>query len=84
MLTAKYLHTEAGTTFDRWNADTKLELGKEYHVRKVDMGAFRTDIQLAEAEGTFNSMLFDFYEDGKLVNIYRSTKYNPMARRTRS
>ena len=83
MLTAKYLHIEAGTTFDRWNADTKLELGKEYRVRKVDMSPFHTDIQLAEIDGKFNSVLFDFYEDGKPINIYRSAKYNPYGRAAR-
>lgn len=83
MLTAKYLHVEAGTTFDRWNADTKLKLGEEYQVRKVDMGAFHTDIQLACVDGKFNSALFDFYEDGRPINIYKSAKYNPYGRTAR-
>ena len=81
MLTAKYLHTDVGTTFDQWNGETKLELGKEYRVRKVDMAPFYTDIQLDGVDGKFNSLLFDFFEDGKPIDIYRSPKYNPLAGR---
>lgn len=82
MLTAKYTHTDVGTTFERWQANNDLELGKEYPVRKVDMGGYRTDIMLVGPTGMFNSVFFDFYEDGKPINIYKSPKYNPFLRRS--
>lgn len=55
----------------------QLEVGKEYIVECVNMGRYYTDIHLSGFGGRFNSVQFDFFEDGKPINIYRSLKYNP-------
>lgn len=59
---------------------TQLEVGKEYHVEFVNMGQSYTYITLS-GEGCFNSVQFDFFEDGKPIDIYRSPRYNPYMRK---
>ena len=56
---------------------TQLEVGKEYPVESVSMGRYHTDIHLSGFGGCFNSVQFDFFEDGKPIDLYRSPKYNP-------
>ena len=75
-LTAVYKYPENG-----YRPATDLEVGKEYSVVDLDMGQSHTTIWL-EGMGTgFNSVQFEFYEDGKLIDIYRSQKYNPYFRK---
>lgn len=72
MLTAVYNYPENG-----YRPAEELEVGKEYQVTDVYMGQSNTSILLAGFKGGFNSVQFDFFEDGKPCNIYRSPKYNP-------
>ena len=78
-LTAVYNHPQNG-----WRPATQLEVGEEYPVESVSMGQACTYIQLAGFSGYFNSVQFDFYEDGKPVDIYSSDRYNPYIRRERT
>lgn len=41
------------------------------------MGQSNTSVYLVGFEKPFNSVHFDFFEDGKEIAIYRSPKYNP-------
>lgn len=75
-LTAVYNYPENG------NGPAKgLEVGKEYTVRDLHMGQSSTNIWLEGFDFSFNSVQFDFFEDGKPIDIYRSEKYNPYLRR---
>lgn len=76
MLTAVYNYPESG-----YRPAENLEVGKEYIVTNVCMGQSNTSIWLDGHSGSFNSVQFDFYEDGKPINIYKSSKYNPYIRR---
>ena len=74
-LTAVYNYPQNG-----YRPATQLEVGKEYNVERVDMGGYMTYIHLS-GEGCFNSVQFDFFEDGKPIDIYQSPKYNPYMRK---
>lgn len=76
MLVAKYNYPENGYEGTREFARSNLKLGEEYEVDFISMGQSYTSIYLFGYEFPFNSVLFDFYEDGKEVNIYKSPKYN--------
>ena len=75
-LTAVYNYPQNG-----YRPATQLEVGKEYIVERVNMGQSSTYINLSGFGGCFNSVQFDFFEDGKPIDIYRSPKYNPYMRR---
>lgn len=71
-LTAVYNYPQNG-----YHPAAQLEVGKEYTVEYLNMDRYSTDIRLAGYTGIFNSVQFDFFEDGEPINIYRSPKYNP-------
>jgi len=75
-LTAVYNYPENG-----YRPAKQLEVGKEYNVERVDMGQSSTGIYLSGFSVSFNSVQFDFFEDGKPIDIYRSPKYNPYIRK---
>ena len=75
-LTAVYNYPQNG-----YRPAAQLEVGKEYPVERVNMGQSTTDIYLVGYTGIFNSVQFDFFEDGKPIDIYRSPKYNPYLQR---
>lgn len=77
MLIAKFVNSEAGWNSDIAKAKTLLTLGCDYQVTDIDMGGYHTDIWLAGFVEPFNSVQFDFYEDGIKIDIYSSKKYNP-------
>jgi len=57
-----------------------LEVGKEYVVDYLSMGQSHTTVQIDFGNRHFrhfNSIHFDFYENGRKKNIYNSKKYNP-------
>ena len=72
MLTAIYNYPEKG-----YCPAEELCVGKEYEVEHVSMGQSHTYVYLKGYEGGFNSVHFDFYEDGVPHNIYRDPRYNP-------
>lgn len=56
----------------------ELEIGKLYEVTEINMGQSYTSIYLAEfGKMCYNSVLFEFYKNNKLYNIYNDPKYNP-------
>ena len=72
MITAKVIRESQD---DEWlNHD--LEYGKEYEVRCIDMGQSYTSVYLKDMRNPYNSVIFEFYEDGKTLNIYRDKRFN--------
>ena len=55
-----------------------LEVGKFYEVSKICIGNFFTSIVLKKYPGKiYNSVLFEFFEDEKPLNIYNDKRFNP-------
>lgn len=78
MLYAKFMYPDNG-----WDVDVEyakkvgLKVGEKYEVDYISMGQSNTSVYLKDIKGVFNSVQFDFEEDGKPINIYDSPKYNP-------
>jgi len=52
-------------------------IGKNLEVTEIHMGQSNTSIAFKDVFGGFNSVHFDFYCDGKSIDIYRSALINP-------
>lgn len=65
----------------RGDKETDLVIGEEYEVERVEMGQSSTSIELKGKDFCYNSVMFDFYEEGKEIDIYRDERYNPYLRR---
>lgn len=61
-----------------------ISVGVAYEVTSIVMGGWFTDIRLKERHGTYNSVLFEFYElkEEKLeiLDIYKDKRFNPYLR----
>lgn len=72
MITAKVIRESQD---DGWlNHD--LEYGKEYEVGGIDMGQSYTSVYLKDMRNPYNSVIFEFYEDGMPLDIYSDTRFN--------
>lgn len=72
MITAKVIRKSQN---DAWlNHD--LEYGKTYEVVDIDMGQSFTSIYLKDMKNPYNSVIFEFYEDGEPLDIYRDARFN--------
>lgn len=80
MLIAKFTEPEAGSNYDSLKANSLLTLGYEYQVIDLYMGLTHTEIYLAGFVEPFNSVHFDFYENGQEIDIFRDRRYNPWLR----
>lgn len=56
---------------------TTLTLGEEYEVKHIEMCSAITFVFLTKKRGAFNSLCFEFYEDGKPLDIYSDIRFNP-------
>ena len=59
-----------------------LEISKMYEIDTIDMGSCNTDILLKgfnskDPKSWFNSVCFEFYENGKEIDIYSDKRFNP-------
>ena len=75
ILTAVYAYPQSGMYPAK-----DLTVGEAYVVNKVEMGGWHTDIILEGKDSRYNSVQFDFFEDGEPVDIYSSPRYNPFLR----
>lgn len=58
-------------------AEADLKLGSRYGVADVEMGQSHTNIYLEGFGASFNSVAFEFDEDGAPIDIYADPRYNP-------
>lgn len=73
MLYAKFMYPDNGWDSDVENAKkVGLKVGEKYEVEYLSMGQSNTSIYLKGIQSIFNSVQFDFEEDGKPINIYDS------------
>ena len=78
MITVKLMHPDAGHEADKDKENIKkLRPNKYYEVSNIDMGQSHTYVYLANIEGAFNSVNFEFYEDKKLIDIFSDKRFNP-------
>lgn len=78
MLYARFMYPENGHDCDvEYAKKIGLKVGEKYEVEDLVMGQSHTSIYLKDIEGVFNSVQFDFEEDGKPIDICDSPKYNP-------
>lgn len=54
-----------------------IKVGDRFTVIDIDMGQSSTSIYLEEHSGSFNSVFFEFEENGEEINIYNDDRYNP-------
>lgn len=54
-----------------------LELGAEYEVHAIEMGGYYTSVYLVGKKHSYNSVYFDFYENGGKIDIYSDKRFNP-------
>lgn len=58
-------------------AEAKLKIGDRLTVKYISMGQSHTSVHVNEHTGGFNSIYFDFEENGEPLNIYRDHRFNP-------
>lgn len=78
MVTARFERPESG--YSRNIEDAKkcdLIVGTEYPVNKIIMGQSYTSIYLNGFDVPFNSVHFEFFEDGAPLNIFCGSRFNP-------
>lgn len=77
MLYAKFMYPDNGFDCDVAHAEIAgLKVGEKYEVEYLSMGQSFTSIFLKNFDGCFNSVQFEFEEDGVEVDIYKEYKYN--------
>lgn len=55
---------------------TELEIGKRYHISHIGVLRSSTIIMLSEfGHKEFNSVCFDIYENGKIIEYTRDTRF---------
>ena len=55
-----------------------IKIGESYEVELISMGQSWTFIYLKDFEQQpFNSLVFEFYEDDKPLDIYKDKRFNP-------
>ena len=75
---ARFTRPESGWPCDQEKVrKSGLIPGTDYEVERVSMGQSNTTICLAGYSGVFNSVHFDFFEDGAPLDIYRDPRFNP-------
>lgn len=78
MLYAIFKYPENGTELSKKKAQEQgLVLNEKYEVVSVNMGSFYTNILLKGYNIHFNSVQFDFEEDGEPIDIYSDRRFNP-------
>ena len=75
MIIAKVVTLQAGYRAEQeeveelgWNIDD------EFEVKNISVGGWYTDVTL-KGGSSFNSCFFEFYEDGKPLNVYSDERF---------
>lgn len=78
MVRAILRHPNQGTEHDHETLkEAGLKEGESYAVEEIDMRRFHTYISLEGYKQSFNSVNFDFEENGEPLDIYSDERYNP-------
>ena len=78
MVMARFEYPNNGSKYDTENVKKQgLVVGNEYPVANIFMGQSRTSIYLDGFNVSFNSVRFEFFEDGTPLNIFRDSRFNP-------
>jgi len=78
MVTAKFVHPENGYPSDvEKSKKVGLVVGCDYPVSNISIGQSYTNVFLEDFPGAFNSVQFEFYENGEPINIFRDWRFNP-------
>ncbi len=76
MITAKYLHENSGSEYDRENIlKFGFSLGQEFEVESIYVYPFYTEIYLKGYESSFNSVNFEIYEDGEELDYTQNKRF---------
>lgn len=57
--------------------EKEIEIGKSYEVEDISMGQSSTSVTLKDIRGAFNSIYFEFFEDGSPLDIFEDKRFNP-------
>lgn len=79
---AKYAHPNNGYKNQQVEINRVLKVRELYEVKSIEMGDFQTDVYLKNIFQPLNSVFFDFYENGKEIDIYTDKRFNPMIKQT--
>ena len=72
---------DCGYEYDRKKAEEAgFKIGDRFKVKHVSMGQSHTTVTLEEFKSGFNSVFFEFEEDGEPLDIYRDARFNPYIR----
>lgn len=78
MVVAKFVHPDSGSPNDIKKAkECGMVVGNEYRVQNIVMGQSSTSVYLEGFDGVFNSVHFEFLEDGHPLDIFRDSRFNP-------
>lgn len=81
MLYAKFVYPDNGHDCDvEYAKKMGLKVGKKYEVEDISMGQSYTSIYLKDIRGSFNSVQFEFEENGNPIDICGDPRYNPYLR----
>ena len=79
---AVFLYPKYGTEFDQARDQRcGLAVKREYEVSHFVMWPSSTSVYLEGYTLPFNSIHFEFMEDGKPLDIFRDPRFNPYLRR---
>ena len=76
MITAKVVNLDGGYDSERKRARECLQVGEVYEVEHISVGGSHTSIDLVDLGG-FNSIYFEFFEDGEPLDIFSDRRFNP-------
>jgi len=77
---AKFTHPDKGQELQRREINRLCKINGEYELATVYMKEDITTVRLIGYFEWFNSIFFDFFEDGKEVDIYTDPRFNPFIR----
>lgn len=69
---------DCGYQYDRDRAEKAgLKIGDRYKLQGVSMGQSHTTVTLEDLGAGFNSIFFEYEENGEPLNIYNDARFNP-------
>lgn len=76
MITAKVVSLKGGYRLDKERFDRlNAEIGDEYEVVAISIGQSNSTVKLKDG-GFYNTVYFEFYEDGVKFDIFKDKRFN--------